>query len=219
MLVISVTLSWCGRVRCCRGVLTHIWHLRIRCKRAMHSLATFFQSPWLCAHQATCQLIHYAGGSHKNNCKVHSTLLRCWQLSAATCSMSVWVHAYIWTEPMCAHTALTAQIYSMFIPSVRRGVKTCVCVQIKVQQMALEMQLTPFLVLLRSTLEQLQERDTNNFFTEPVPLAEVNAHKHTGGLHVHFCYCMCYLLCQCNFWNLIKLAYSYFSPLFLQISV
>lgn len=45
--------------------------------------------------------------------------------------------------------------------------------QIKVQQMALEMQLTPFLVLLRSTLEQLQERDTNNFFTEPVPLAEV----------------------------------------------
>lgn len=44
--------------------------------------------------------------------------------------------------------------------------------------MALEMQLTPFLVLLRSTLEQLQERDTNNFFTEPVPLAEVNTHAH-----------------------------------------
>lgn len=40
--------------------------------------------------------------------------------------------------------------------------------------MVLEMQLTPFLVLLRSTLEQLQERDTNNFFTEPVPLEEVN---------------------------------------------
>ncbi|XP_077456745.1 peregrin [Stigmatopora argus] len=44
---------------------------------------------------------------------------------------------------------------------------------IKMQQMALEMQLTPLLVLLRSTLEQLQERDVNNFFTEPVPLAEV----------------------------------------------
>nr|XP_061802390.1 peregrin isoform X2 [Nerophis lumbriciformis] len=44
---------------------------------------------------------------------------------------------------------------------------------IKMQQMALEMQLTPLLVLLRSTLEQLQERDINNFFTEPVPLAEV----------------------------------------------
>lgn len=49
--------------------------------------------------------------------------------------------------------------------------------------MALEMQLTPFLVLLRSTLEQLQERDTNNFFTEPVPLAEVN-HKPTHTLEV-----------------------------------
>lgn len=45
--------------------------------------------------------------------------------------------------------------------------------------MALEMQLTPFLVLLRSTLEQLQERDTNNFFTEPVPLAEVNTQSQT----------------------------------------
>lgn len=56
----------------------------------------------------------------------------------------------------------------MFIRPVAR-------VQIKVQQMALEMQLTPFLVLLRSTLEQLQERDINNFFTEPVPLAEVSA--------------------------------------------
>uniref|UniRef100_A0A673WX88 Bromodomain and PHD finger containing 1 n=1 Tax=Salmo trutta TaxID=8032 RepID=A0A673WX88_SALTR len=44
---------------------------------------------------------------------------------------------------------------------------------IKVQQMALEMQLSPFLVLLRNTLEQLQDRDTSNFFTEPVPLAEV----------------------------------------------
>lgn len=58
------------------------------------------------------------------------------------------------------------------------------CIQIKVQQMALEMQLTPFLVLLRSTLEQLQERDTNNFFTEPVPLAEVNAHSDTR-THTH----------------------------------
>ncbi|XP_026781208.2 peregrin isoform X2 [Pangasianodon hypophthalmus] len=44
---------------------------------------------------------------------------------------------------------------------------------LKIQQLALEMQLTPFLALLRSTLEQLQERDTNNFFTEPVPLNEV----------------------------------------------
>uniref|UniRef100_A0A8C5Q7Q0 Bromodomain and PHD finger containing 1 n=1 Tax=Leptobrachium leishanense TaxID=445787 RepID=A0A8C5Q7Q0_9ANUR len=44
---------------------------------------------------------------------------------------------------------------------------------IKVQQLALEMQLTPFLSLLRKTLEQLQEKDTNNIFTDPVPLSEV----------------------------------------------
>lgn len=49
-----------------------------------------------------------------------------------------------------------------------------VCVfQIKVQQVALEMQLTPFLILLRKTLEQLQEKDTGNIFSEPVPLSEV----------------------------------------------
>ncbi|KAM4643691.1 peregrin isoform 2-T3 [Discoglossus pictus] len=44
---------------------------------------------------------------------------------------------------------------------------------IKFQQLALEMQLTPFLILLRKTLEQLQEKDTNNIFTDPVPLSEV----------------------------------------------
>lgn len=45
--------------------------------------------------------------------------------------------------------------------------------QIKVQQVALEMQLTPFLILLRKTLEHLQEKDTGNIFSEPVPLSEV----------------------------------------------
>ncbi|XP_075570547.1 peregrin isoform X5 [Pelecanus crispus] len=44
---------------------------------------------------------------------------------------------------------------------------------IKVQQVALEMELTPFLILLRKTLEQLQEKDTGNIFSEPVPLSEV----------------------------------------------
>ncbi|XP_054990780.1 peregrin isoform X3 [Sorex araneus] len=44
---------------------------------------------------------------------------------------------------------------------------------IKVQQIAMEMQLTPFLILLRKTLEQLQEKDTGNIFSEPVPLSEV----------------------------------------------
>ncbi|XP_069822940.1 peregrin isoform X4 [Dendropsophus ebraccatus] len=44
---------------------------------------------------------------------------------------------------------------------------------IKLQQLALEIQLTPFLILLRKTLELLQEKDTSNIFTEPVPLSEV----------------------------------------------
>ena len=35
------------------------------------------------------------------------------------------------------------------------------------------MQLTPFLILLRKTLEHLQEKDTGNIFSEPVPLSEV----------------------------------------------
>uniref|UniRef100_A0A4W3KC18 Bromodomain and PHD finger containing 1 n=1 Tax=Callorhinchus milii TaxID=7868 RepID=A0A4W3KC18_CALMI len=45
--------------------------------------------------------------------------------------------------------------------------------EIKIQQFAMEMQLTPFLILLRKTLEQLQEKDTGNIFGEPVPLKEV----------------------------------------------
>lgn len=45
--------------------------------------------------------------------------------------------------------------------------------QIKIQQLALEVQLTPFLILLRKTLDLLQEKDTSNIFTEPVPLSEV----------------------------------------------
>ncbi|XP_044307855.1 peregrin isoform X8 [Varanus komodoensis] len=44
---------------------------------------------------------------------------------------------------------------------------------IKIQQVALEVQLTPFLILLRRTLEQLQEKDTGNIFSQPVPLSEV----------------------------------------------
>ncbi|XP_061178693.1 peregrin-like isoform X3 [Saccostrea echinata] len=45
--------------------------------------------------------------------------------------------------------------------------------QLKVHQMAMELQLQPFAVLLRSTLEQLVEKDSSNFFTEPVSLDEV----------------------------------------------
>lgn len=39
--------------------------------------------------------------------------------------------------------------------------------------MVLEMQLQPFVVLLRHALDQLEERDTNRIFTQPVDLEEV----------------------------------------------
>ncbi|MCI4390164.1 hypothetical protein PGIGA_G00119460 [Pangasianodon gigas] len=45
--------------------------------------------------------------------------------------------------------------------------------QLKLQQVTLELQLTPALVLLRSTLEQLQEKDTACIFISPVNLSEV----------------------------------------------
>uniref|UniRef100_A0A3Q3GIL7 Bromodomain and PHD finger containing, 3a n=1 Tax=Labrus bergylta TaxID=56723 RepID=A0A3Q3GIL7_9LABR len=45
--------------------------------------------------------------------------------------------------------------------------------QMKVQQAALELKLTPALVLLRSTLDQLQEKDTSKIFSQPVTLSEV----------------------------------------------
>lgn len=45
--------------------------------------------------------------------------------------------------------------------------------QMKLQQATLELQLTPALVFLRSTLEQLQEKDIDHIFTTPVNLKEV----------------------------------------------
>ncbi|KAI4824403.1 hypothetical protein KUCAC02_012916 [Chaenocephalus aceratus] len=45
--------------------------------------------------------------------------------------------------------------------------------QVKVHQEALQMQLTPMLMLLRSTLDQLQEKDTAEIFAEPVNIKEV----------------------------------------------
>lgn len=46
--------------------------------------------------------------------------------------------------------------------------------KLKLQQVTLELQLTPALVLLRSTLEQLQEKDSACIFISPVNLSEVN---------------------------------------------
>lgn len=45
--------------------------------------------------------------------------------------------------------------------------------QIKVEQVAMELQLTPFTVLLRSVLDQLQEKDSARIFAQPVNLKEV----------------------------------------------
>ncbi|KAF0034801.1 hypothetical protein F2P81_012559 [Scophthalmus maximus] len=45
--------------------------------------------------------------------------------------------------------------------------------QMKIQQAALELKLTPALMLLRSTLDQLQEKDTAKIFSQPVNLSEV----------------------------------------------
>lgn len=45
--------------------------------------------------------------------------------------------------------------------------------QVRVHQTVVEMQLTPMLVLLRSTLEQLQEKDTALIFAQPVDIEEV----------------------------------------------
>ncbi|KFQ37839.1 Bromodomain and PHD finger-containing protein 3, partial [Mesitornis unicolor] len=46
--------------------------------------------------------------------------------------------------------------------------------QVKVQQAAMELQLTPFTVLLRTTLDLLQEKDAAQIFAEPVNLNEAN---------------------------------------------
>ncbi|KFW02510.1 Bromodomain and PHD finger-containing protein 3, partial [Eurypyga helias] len=46
--------------------------------------------------------------------------------------------------------------------------------QVKVQQAAMELQLTPFNVLLRTTLDLLQEKDAAQIFAEPVNLSEAN---------------------------------------------
>ncbi|KFO10946.1 Bromodomain and PHD finger-containing protein 3, partial [Balearica regulorum gibbericeps] len=46
--------------------------------------------------------------------------------------------------------------------------------QVKCQQAAMELQLTPFNVLLRTTLDLLQEKDAAQIFAEPVNLNEAN---------------------------------------------
>lgn len=47
--------------------------------------------------------------------------------------------------------------------------------QVKVHQAVMEMQLTPALMLQRSTMDQLQEKDVACIFAQPVNLKEVRA--------------------------------------------
>lgn len=49
-----------------------------------------------------------------------------------------------------------------------------VWLQIKQQETLLEMQLTPFSILLRALLDQLQAKDQARIFTQPVDVNEVN---------------------------------------------
>ncbi len=55
--------------------------------------------------------------------------------------------------------------------------------QMKLQQSVLEMQLTPFPVLLRAVLDQLQEKDQTKIFAQPVSITEVHL-SHSCGLLV-----------------------------------
>ena len=50
--------------------------------------------------------------------------------------------------------------------------------QIKLQETLLEMQLTPFSILLRALLDQLQAKDQAKIFTQPVDVNEVIYSKH-----------------------------------------
>lgn len=56
--------------------------------------------------------------------------------------------------------------------------------QIKLQQTALEVQLTPFAILLRSVLDQLQEKDPAKIFAQPVSIKEVCRAKQLWGLYI-----------------------------------
>lgn len=50
----------------------------------------------------------------------------------------------------------------------------CILIQIKFQETLLEMQLTPFSILLRALLDQLLAKDQAKIFAQPVDVNEVN---------------------------------------------
>lgn len=72
-----------------------------------------------------------------------------------------------------------SQVYQEKIQCLFAGVGGCPYLspsnpQIKVQQAAMELELMPFNVLLRTTLDLLQEKDPAHIFAEPVNLSEAS---------------------------------------------
>lgn len=62
--------------------------------------------------------------------------------------------------------------------------------QIKQQETLLEMQLTPFSILLRALLDQLQAKDQARIFTQPVDVNEVNFSRYLNTFFFQFCCCI-----------------------------
>lgn len=83
------------------------------------------------------------------------------------------------TRPLCS-SRLTASLSFTAAPCVMRFNLPLLSPasrlrQVKIQQAALDLKLTPALSLLRCTLDQLQEKDTAKIFSQPVNLSEVGA--------------------------------------------
>lgn len=63
------------------------------------------------------------------------------------------------------------------------------------EQMALELRLTPLTVLLRSVLDQLQDKDPARIFAQPVSLTEVGAHVHCCSQRFPSCALVLFKMC------------------------
>lgn len=70
------------------------------------------------------------------------------------------------------HSISLDSVFSFSLISL--GVISFLIFQVKIQQAAMELQLSPFNVLLRTTLDLLQEKDPAQIFAEPVNLREAS---------------------------------------------
>lgn len=71
--------------------------------------------------------------------------------------------------------------------SLVSGMTVKLFLQVKVHQAVMELKLTPALMLQRSTLDQLQEKDSGRIFAEPVDIKEVIGLKCDGHICCYFC--------------------------------